>query len=239
MQTPTFYEPTLTATLQVITLQAATALHCTKVLRMTAGANLLLTNGQGLQAQATIVSIHKSATVVSVNNSLQHTAPKVQHSIAISLQKNVSRTEWFVEKATELGVANIIPLLCKRTERQFFKYERLHTIMVSAMLQSHQTFLPTLHLPIAYTQLLAENKVLNNYIAHCETDKPKMLFTDLISAQHNNSLILIGPEGDFTNTEIQQAVAANYIPVSLGSTRLRTETAGVVAATLLQLYSTQ
>nr|MBP6688338.1 RNA methyltransferase [Lacibacter sp.] len=169
-------------------------------------------------------------------------------TIAVSLVKNASRFEWFLEKATEIGVTEIIPLLCERTERQHFRFDRMKGILVSAMLQSQQTWLPVLHEPIKFENALRQTSPsdeggvlfrptrasdgLLKLIAHCE-ETEKNPFSNFQISQFPNSIILIGPEGDFTTTEINTAIAEGYKPVMLGETRLRTETAAVVAATLL------
>lgn len=151
-------------------------------------------------------------------------------SLAVSLVKNTARFEWLLEKATEIGVSEIIPLLCKRTERQHFRFDRMNSIIISAMLQSRQTWLPILHEPIAIQQIIQSSSYQQKLIAHC-TEDDKTSITQLSLA--DNIQILIGPEGDFTEEEIQLAKQHHYLPVTLGNTRLRTETAGMVAATLL------
>jgi 16S rRNA (uracil1498-N3)-methyltransferase len=155
--------------------------------------------------------------------------PANEIAIGISLVKNNTRFEWFLEKATEIGMQTIIPLLCHRTEKQHFRYDRMQQICVSAMLQSQQYWLPHLHAPTSFADVL-EMPFNTKMIAHClETDKKQL--SDL--SAETSQLILIGPEGDFTEAEIQAAIAKQFVPIMLGETRLRTETAGVVAATLL------
>jgi 16S rRNA (uracil1498-N3)-methyltransferase len=153
-------------------------------------------------------------------------------SIAISLIKNNSRFEWFLEKATEIGVSEIIPLICERTEKQNFRLDRMKTILVSAMLQSQQTWLPALYEPIKFTQFITSAIDAKKMIAHCEEGENKR---SLVSetGMKKNKLILIGPEGDFSTNEVEAALANNFTAVALGETRLRTETAGIVAASLL------
>jgi 16S rRNA (uracil1498-N3)-methyltransferase len=137
---------------------------------------------------------------------------------------------FFLEKATEIGVAEIIPIISKRTERQHFRFDRINSILIAAMLQSQQTFLPVLKEPTAYNEIFKFANYPTKLIAHCEEDKK----TSIKEINLNNNIqILIGPEGDFTTEEITLALQHNYQPVTLGNTRLRTETAGVVAATLL------
>jgi 16S rRNA (uracil1498-N3)-methyltransferase len=182
---------------------------------MRTGEYLNLTDGKGNLFTASIVTADKKQCEVKIVtvSSLPPVTRKV--SIAISLIKNASRFEWFLEKAAEIGVSEIIPLLCQRTERQHFRHDRMNNILISAMLQSQQTRLPVLHPPTAFES--EENE--------------KMAVRELII--EDTIQILIGPEGDFSSEEIQTALNNNYRPVTLGGTRLRTETAGIVAASLL------
>jgi 16S rRNA (uracil1498-N3)-methyltransferase len=146
--------------------------------------------------------------------------------------KNSSRFEWFLEKATEIGISEIIPLLCERTEKEKFRIDRMQTILVSAMLQSQQCWIPLLHEPSTFEDVIKASAHQQRFIAHC-IDNEKKKLSDLMNSDHSSHIILIGPEGDFTPAEISSAAEYHYIAVSLGKTRLRTETAGVVAAVLL------
>ena len=148
----------------------------------------------------------------------------------ISILKNAGRLEWFLEKAAEIGVSEIIPLLCKRTERQHFRFDRMNAVLIAAILQSQQTWLPQLHEPTDVKTFIQQSSYQQKLIAHCENDTKQEL-SNLSIQDHVQ--ILIGPEGDFTHEEIEFALQNQYQPVSLGNTRLRTETAGVVAASLL------
>ena len=152
--------------------------------------------------------------------------------MAVSLVKNTARFEWFLEKATEIGVSEIMPLLCARTERQRFRHDRMQAILISAMLQSQQCRLPVLREPLKFDQLLKTAQQDNRFIAHCLPQQKQSLY-ELLTNIKGSSLMLIGPEGDFTTGEIAQALQQHFIPVTLGETRLRTETAGIVAAAWL------
>ena len=227
---PYFFQPTINNQQQII-LNEETSKHCIRVLRMKAGDQLQLTSGIGDLYTVEIINANKNACVVK---KISYTfSPKniKQLTIAISPLKNTSRFEWFLEKATELGISNIIPIICKRTERQLFKLERMQNILVAAMLQSQQCYLPHLSEPIAVNDFIQTIIAKTKFIAHC-LDENKKQVKDFISGE---MLMMIGPEGDFAPEEIALALQNNFIPVSLGNTRLRTETAGVVAATLLQL----
>ncbi len=229
MALPYFYinQPTTTGN---ITLPEETGKHCIQVLRMKAGDPLLLTDGKGNLLTATITNADKRSCIVTVQHTKYQPEPIRKISIAISLLKNTSRFEWFLEKATEVGVTEIIPLICQRTERQGFRHERMNNIVIAAMLQSQQCWLPVLTEPRQFDQTVATSSYTQKFIAHCEEAQKKSLA--LIEAG-NASQIFIGPEGDFTNDEIKLAILHNFQQVSLGDSRLRTETAGIAAAILL------
>lgn len=188
-----------------------------------------LTDGKGNMFTAVIFSTDKKHSTVNIINSTFTQQKQRKVCIGISLLKNTSRFEWFLEKATEIGVSEIVPLICHRTERQQFRYSRMHHILIAAMLQSQQTWLPVLHQPSEFKNVLSFDEHHQKFIAHC-IEEEKQQFSDI--SVDRDVLVLIGPEGDFTPEEVQSALQNNFQPVSLGSTRLRTETAGVVAATL-------
>lgn len=227
---PYFFEPSIDASNTHFELSEVTSKHCIQVLRMRAGENLHLTDGIGNLYTASIVEPDKKKTVVRIEL-VEHTpAPTKNVCIAIGLLKNTGRFEWFLEKATEMGVTKIVPLICERSERSNLKGERMMGVLVAALIQSKQTWLPVLSEPITVAQFIDKHPTSQKLIAHCEEGNK----TELKDITHSNDTsILIGPEGDFTAHEIEAALSANYIPVSLGSTRLRTETAGMVAAALL------
>lgn len=217
-----------------IVLNEDTSKHMINVLRMEKGEEVLLTDGKGKKAKASIVDDNRKKCVVEISSIeiAEERGSKV--AIGISLIKNSSRFEWFLEKATEIGVSEIIPLTCTRTEKEKFRFDRMQNILISAMLQSQQCWLPILHEPTEFEKVI-HLSFEQKFIAHCgESNKQS-----LSSQQLNNSpsqLILIGPEGDFTYEEIESALKNNFVAVSLGNTRLRTETAGMVAATLLCIH---
>jgi 16S rRNA (uracil1498-N3)-methyltransferase len=213
-----------------IRLDEDTSKHMIGVLRMKREEEVLLTDGQGRKARAQIIDDSRKRCVVQVSLLYTEERPTPKVSIAISIVKNASRFEWFLEKATEIGVSEIIPLICERTEKEKFRYDRMKGILVSAMLQSQQTWLPRLQEPTAFAAVVKQESGEQKFIAHCLPEQKQQL-SSLIT--HHSSLILIGPEGDFTPKEISLALENGFIPVALGNTRLRTETAGIVAATLL------
>ncbi len=207
-----------------------TSKHIISVLRMQSGEQLQLTNGKGTKAKAVIVEDNRKRCTVEIV-SVEEEKEKRKIAIAISLIKNTSRFEWFLEKATEIGVSEIIPLICERTEKEKFRFERLQQILVSAMLQSQQCWLPVLHQPTDFAKVL-QLSFGQKFIAHCVEDEKQQLSSVILQL---SPIILIGPEGDFTKKEIELALENNFRPVALGGTRLRTETAGIVAATFLAI----
>jgi 16S rRNA (uracil1498-N3)-methyltransferase len=231
MSIPYFFEPSLPNQPGHFTLSPETSKHCVQVLRMKEGAMMVLTDGMGNCFDASIISANKVQAVVMLSDKKQIAPHHPISGIAISFVKNPSRMEWFLEKATEIGIGHFYPLIAERTEKQHFKAERWESIIVSAMLQSQQSWKPILHQPIHFDELIVKPFDGLKMIAHCEgTEKMALQNVPL----NNNQLILIGPEGDFSTTEIEVASNQGFIPVSLGTNRLRTETAGLVAAVLLQ-----
>jgi len=230
---PFFYIREYDSTQQYLILDEDNSRHVVQALRMKPGEQMLLTDGKGTLITAAIANDHKKHCSVSVLNTSLMEPQMPDVTIAISLTKNLSRFEWFLEKATELGVRRIVPIICHRTEKQRFKEERFHNILVSAMLQSQQCYLPEMPTPQQFEKVFEETyfqDISNKYIAHClEEDK------QTVSYSFHPSIIFIGPEGDFTPEEIAFALHAGCKPVSLGETRLRTETAGMVASTLLRV----
>lgn len=233
MQLPFFYISAYTPGEKNIVLDENNSRHIVQVLRMQREESLHLTDGKGHLLTAIITDPHKKHCVVTVTDAVFSARRHPQVTIAISLLKNANRFEWFLEKATEIGVARVIPLICDRTEKERAKAERLQNILVSALLQSRQVWLPQMPEPVKFTDFIKVPEVRaipRKLIAHCLEDEKYSLNSELADG---DSMILIGPEGDFTTEEIGAALANGYQPVTLGTTRLRTETAGVVAAALL------
>lgn len=250
MASPSFYIPFYNAGQQEVVLDEDNSRHVVQVLRMKPGESVQLTDGRGHLLEGEIIEAHKKQCRVTIRTTQTLPPPSANITIAISPLKNASRFEWFLEKATEIGVGAIIPVICERTERQSIRADRLRNILVSAMLQSQQAWLPVLPEPQLFSQLIAS--VGNSpaaaeaaglrMIAHClEAPRPTASLAEIVRERlmrgatqpTPGALILIGPEGDFSAKEVEMALAGGYLPVSLGQNRLRTETAGVVAATLL------
>jgi 16S rRNA (uracil1498-N3)-methyltransferase len=221
---PLFYFPALNNTQVVVDLDDDIRHHASVVLRMGQGEKMLLTNGKGLSADAVITASSKKQLTVQIHDFIEHPSVKRKLILGISLLKNVARFEWMLEKVTEIGITEIYPLRCERTEKQHYKKERFEQIIISACLQSQQFHFPILHEPISLNELMGKQ-----FIAHCiEGEK------SILSHTEKDSILLIGPEGDFTPQEIADALAHQFVPVSLGTSRLRTETAGIVGAVMMR-----
>jgi 16S rRNA (uracil1498-N3)-methyltransferase len=232
MSLPFFYKEDIDASAIDVTLDEDTSKHIVQVLRMQNGEQLQLTNGKGNVFTCAITDNNRKRCAVTIQTS--NFKPQTSNiSIAVSLIKNSSRFEWLLEKATELGVSEIIPLVCERTEKTTFKMERMKSILVSAMLQSQQCWLPVLHQPEKLSAVISSSKHQQKFIAHCIEGEKREL-SEMINGSLPSKIMLIGPEGDFTHTEVDLAIQNHFIAVSLGDTRLRTETAGIASAVLLR-----
>ena len=230
VELPYFYFPSLASASGSATLDEITRHHVVTVLRMQRSQKIMLMDGVGNVAEGIIQEVSKKTLSVLLGEKIVYpnSIPKI--TLAISVLKNANRFEWMVEKVTEIGVSEIIPLISDRTERTHFREDRLRQIIVSASLQSKQSWMPILHPPQKVHDVIQEAKSVNKFIAHCiDTQK------DMLKKQAQDAIILIGPEGDFTIPEIDFALAQGFTPVSLGESRLRTETAGVAAAVLMKL----
>jgi 16S rRNA (uracil1498-N3)-methyltransferase len=235
MSLPVFFTNEIAPLHQHLTLDEDTSRHVSQVLRMRAGELLQLTDGQGNLLTAELTEAHKKHSAVKITHAqFMEPAPR-KATIAISLLKNANRFEWFLEKATELGIRRIVPLLCERTERQHFRLERMQSVLVSAMLQSQQCWLPELSEPLTFAKFVSAGAEGNTqkFIAHLVDKQERKEFAE-VSNPLLDSVMLIGPEGDFTQDEVAIALQHGYVPVSLGQTRLRSETAGVAAAVLMR-----
>ena len=210
-------------------------LHCTKVLRKNIGDFITVLNGQGTIFSCQIASLSKNSLTATILQSETYAPRHPNFAISISPTKNIDRIEWFVEKATEIGITEIHLLMTKRTERTRVKMDRLEKIMISAMKQSKSLHLPKLHFIESWKDGLETlSKFEVKLIAHCE-ELTRPIQEELRDGL--STVVLIGPEGDFTPEEIQQALSVDFKPVSLGAARLRTETAGLYALTVMHQSS--
>ena len=207
--------------------------HCAKVLRKKMGDDVYVTDGQGILYAGTIGMISKKEVQIVSLKIVEEQAVPYVIGIAISPTKNIDRFEWFLEKATEIGITDIYPFLSKRSERKIIKPERLEKRIIAAMKQSKNLHKPRLHPLLSLKEVIEkEVKVENKYIAHCM--EPESALQKLY-VSGEDAVVLIGPEGDFTEDEVSLAAANKWREVSLGKSRLRTETAGLVACHLLNL----
>ena len=209
--------------------------HCLLVLRKKINEKIYVTDGHGT-IYSTIISNVDNKIVQFKNLSKKYIKPKEPKvHIAIALTKNRTRFEWFLEKATELGIDEITPLICENSERKKFNIIRSKKILISALKQSNNCILPKLNNITNFTDFLPKSSQ-NTYIAHCH-DKPKKDLKDILKTHEKNDLltIIIGPEGDFTKDEILLGEKFNINGVKLSQQRLRTETAGIVACHMMKL----
>jgi 16S rRNA (uracil1498-N3)-methyltransferase len=231
MPAPYFYIEEISDHSSQLVLNEETSRHVIQVLRMKKGERLNLTNGKGLLLLGEITAEDRKKCQVNILRVENKPRQGRQVTIAVSPIKNASRFEWFMEKATELGIYEIVPLVCSRTEKQHFRHDRMKNILVSAMLQSQQSWLPFLQEPENFKDYVASCKVPVKLIGHCEDDKQKVSITSFTAAQE--ICLLIGPEGDFTTDEVNKSMQHGFVPVHIGDTRLRTETAAIAGAAIL------
>ena len=202
--------------------------HAVKVLRMQVGDAISVVDGSGGFYDAVISNPHPKHCEFEIKKTiLEFGKREYKIHIAIAPTKNIERLEWFIEKATEIGVDEITPIICRFSERKIVKAERLEKIIVSASKQSLKAYFPVLNSQCTFDELISNHKASQKFIAHCYEDDKVLLKNEI--KESSDVLILIGPEGDFSKEEVQSAILHDFIPVSLGESRLRTETAGVVA----------
>jgi len=235
MASPYFYFAHLAAMPEEFVLNENSSRHIVQVLRMQSGEDLRLTDGRGLSVLAKIREANKKKCIVQIIEKRKQEQPRQSVLIALSLLKNASRFEWFLEKSTELGVSEIIPLKAARTEKQQFRMDRMKSILESALIQSQQVWMPILHEPQNFNPWVEKVQADQKFIAHCEDGKKSKL-SEMIETNSSSKLILIGPEGDFTDEEIKYAISHQFVAVELGENRLRSETAAVAAAAVFKLF---
>lgn len=218
----------------IYTLSEEESKHCVRVLRMAVGDEIFLTDGRGTRCRCRIVEAHPKHCVVEVVERQRdfEKHPFFLH-VAVAPTKNSARMEWFVEKAVEMGIDEITPVVCDHSERCTLKQERLEKIAVSAMKQSLKTYKPQVNGPTPFDALLSTPFDGQRFIAYCDGDHRTPLRS--LYQPGGNALILIGPEGDFSPEEVSAALDAGFLPVTLGPCRLRTETAALAAVAFFNL----
>lgn len=222
-----FYCPDINPN-QIYTLGKEESQHCVKVLRLKENDTLYLTDGQGNLYKAEIVEAQPCSCSVRVIETQEEYGKRDYYlHVAIAPTKNIARIEWFLEKATEMGIDEITPIICDHSEREIVKNERLEKIIVSAMKQSLKAYLPKLNEAIPIKQVILNAKEEHKLICYCQDDDRKKI-QDIYKPKES-VLIIIGPEGDFSEKEVQEALNNNFQKITLGKERLRTETAGLYA----------
>ena len=222
-----FYHPTINKSLSSFVFDKEESKHIVKVLRKKESDILFVTNGLGYLFKTEIALASDNKCTVNIISFEKQNSSKFHLHLVVAPTKMNERYEWFLEKATEIGIHEITPIICEHSERKVLKTDRFQKIIESAMKQSLHCYIPKLNEPILFKDYIKSPKSGQLFIAHCEEINKKTLKSELKS--NENVTILIGPEGDFSVKEIQLALENNFIPVSLGNTRLRTETAAVVA----------
>jgi 16S rRNA (uracil1498-N3)-methyltransferase len=222
-----FYNPTINETQQSFVFDKEESKHIIKVLRKKESDILHVTNGLGFLFKTEITIASDNKCTVKIVSFEKQEAPKFHLHLAVAPTKMNERYEWFLEKATEIGIQEITPIICEHSERKVVKTDRFQKILESAMKQSLHYYLPKLNEPISIKDFIKQKQSGQLFIAHCDETDKKSLKNELKANQ--DVTLLIGPEGDFSVKEIQLAIDNNFIPVSLGTTRLRTETAAIVA----------
>ncbi|WP_299886607.1 16S rRNA (uracil(1498)-N(3))-methyltransferase [uncultured Lacinutrix sp.] len=222
-----FYSPEITNSQPQFTFTKEESKHIVKVLRKKVGDILNITNGEGDLFSAEIIIADIKNCVVTIVSSKTQKPLEYNLHIAVAPTKMNDRYEWFLEKATEIGVTSVTPIICDHSERKVIKTDRLEKILQSAMKQSLSCYLPKLNEAISFKNYIKQEFSGDLFIAHCEETNKKSLKKEIKPKQ--DITILIGPEGDFSTKEIEQALHCNFTPVTLGATRLRTETAAIVA----------
>ena len=212
------------------------SLHCVKVLRHKVGDTIKIIDGNGTQAVGTIVAAHaKQCAVALTNKELVEKKRNYYLHIAIAPTKNIERIEWFVEKAVEIGVDEISFIKCKNSERTVIKDDRTRKVAESAVKQSQQAYIPKLNSLVDFKDFIKNTTSDIKLIAHCEKQDKQLINKHIVA--NKSFTILIGPEGDFTTDEIELAFGMQYLPISLGENRLRTETAGIYACNALAVLN--
>lgn len=229
-----FYTPDIEKTLELPEDESG---HCVRVLRKTIGDEVMLTDGKGTFYKARIADTSRKKCSVNIMESIRK--PNLWNGhlhLALAPTKNLDRIEWLIEKATEIGLDEISFLSCRFSERKVIKTERIDKIVVSAMKQSLKAWKPTVHDLMSFNDFVRQDFPGQKFIAHCYNGY-KPLLRDELSAT-DDALVLIGPEGDFSPEEVQLAESRGFKSISLGASRLRTETAALVAVHLMNLAHT-
>lgn len=222
-----FYNPTIDENTESFSFDKEESRHIIKVLRKKDSDILFVTNGLGYLFETQITLASDNKCTVAIISFTKENPKKFRLHLAVAPTKMNDRYEWFLEKATEIGISEITPIICDRSERKVINRERFDKIILSALKQSNELYLPKLNDVITLKEFLTKKNEGLQLIAHCEETDKKTLKSVL--KPNEDVTLLIGPEGDFTEKEIALALENSFVPISLGNTRLRTETAAIVA----------
>ena len=237
MSLPLFFHDGHLQISEELQLDDETTKHVVQVLRMQAGQQFHLTNGKGTSAIATIVKAEKKKLHVSLDEIMIHKEAKHKLHLAVAFTKNTGRNEWLLEKATELGVSTILPVITARTEREHIRYDRWKNILVAALIQSQQFYLPELSEAISLQQVLQRfNGMEQKLVGHCISTEPRMPLVKSMQAG-KDTIAMIGPEGDFTLDEVKLCYEHGFTGMSLVDQRLRTETAAMAVCAYFNLIN--
>ncbi len=213
-------------------LNESESTHCAKVLRLSEGNQILVSDGRGTLCEAELTVVNPKSCEAEILREMPVLKRSYHLHVACAPTKNIDRFEWFLEKATEIGIDEITPILTAHSERTVVKTERCERVIMAAMKQCQVPNLPAIHEMKKFPDFLKTCNADRKFICYCGNEFEKRTLKNALSkgiSEDSSILILIGPEGDFSPNEVALAVEQNFIPVSLGSTRLRTETAGIVA----------
>lgn len=230
-----FYHPTLDSSVAQFTFSPEESRHIVKSLRKKEGDQLHITNGKGYEFISEITAADPKKCVCRVLDTKKTHPARFELHLAVAPTKRLERFQWFLEKATEIGVTEITPIYCQHSERDKFSQERMQRVIQEAMKQSLRTYLPRLNALTPFEEFIKGDFPDLKFIAHCADDEKVELKRRV--AADKDIVVLIGPEGDFSRPEIQSAYEAGFLPVSLGRSRLRTETAALVACVAINMIN--
>ncbi|EAR01065.1 16S rRNA (uracil(1498)-N(3))-methyltransferase [Maribacter sp. HTCC2170] len=230
-----FYNPRLDNSASQFVFSPEESNHIIKVLRKKEDDILLITNGKGYMFEAKIILANAKKCKAQITSTTKKHRKMYWFHLVVAPTKSNDRFEWFLEKATEIGVDEITPIICDNSERKIIKPERMEKVLQSAMKQSLQAYLPKLNPAVSYKEFMGNSREGLLFIAHCDEEEKLELKRRV--APDKDVTVLIGPEGDFSRKEIESAYENGYLPVSLGRNRLRTETAAIVACTTVNLIN--
>lgn len=229
-----FYLPNISQ--PIIHLPEEESKHCIRVLRMKTGDAFLVTDGKGNSATATITNNHPKKCEIQLSKQQFSQAPSPTLHMAVAPTKNNERLEWFLEKAVEMGISEFTPLECENSERTKINYERLQRVAIAAMKQSQKMWLPVIHQISTLPAFIKQNHQAQKFIAHCNPSFERSSIKQALQPGEP-VVIMIGPEGDFTSIEIEDSLKNTCLSISLGTSRLRTETAALAACNCFHILN--